>query len=210
MSSSTKSSSTKKSKNWKFFFKYADQVWSMTVPDKYDEKKIYEKMLNDEYKLSGNAHAKGGGDTQVKGSVIGSSKFYVNVFTLNVNIPVFREMFLKGRWTKIGKLSDIVRAQQSYSDLFFKFGCRLHGPIRDIIPYTWGAGPSTGFYFTFKHNYPLGLGNNPLYSNSILSFGKKSDADKKKVYLHNAKVLNGKYEYFYTYAHDPDLFVMPF
>jgi len=52
-SSSKQSSSTKKStvKKWVFHFKNADQVYSMTVPDKYDEEKIYEKIFNNEFKI---------------------------------------------------------------------------------------------------------------------------------------------------------------
>jgi len=189
------SSQKKALRNWKFHFKYADQVYSMTVPELYNEKKIYEKMLNDEYKI----------DVDEKAEIQNKRpKLYVKVF--KATIPIVQEMNMKGRWTKVGKMSDIVKIQQCYSDLFFKLGTNFCGPIRDIIPYTYNK----GVYFMFKHNYPLGDGQNPVHGNCIFSFGKDGDKDQKKVYRHDVMILNGVYNYRTADHRDFDLYVMPF
>jgi len=181
-------------KKWKFHFKYADQVYSMTVPDLYNEKKIYAKMLNDEYKIVMDEKA----EIQDK-----KPQYYVKV--MNAPIPIVKEMNMKGRWTKVGKMSDIVKIKECYSYLFFKLGAEFDGPIRDILPYSW----SRGVYFMFKHNYPQGDAQNPRCGNLIFSFGKDGDADKKKVYGHHASILNSVYVYKDTFSRDPPLYVMP-
>jgi len=78
---------------------------------------------------------------------------------MNASIPSVQEMNMKGRWNKVGKMSEIVKIQECYSDLFFKLGARWDGPMRDIIPHTYNR----GFYFTFKHNYPQDDTQNPRY-----------------------------------------------